>query len=176
MQKFQQKKILVKNLLLVFFCGCVFFTQIILANAAEEDKPQTNDKFEVTLQTSFAQPPKTPCGVNDKDAYIYADQEDSNGYNWVCKAESTKWTQVITGNSGDEILTNFASMLYRWLAGFIGVVAVLMLVVGGIQISTAGADQEGLQGGKDRIIAALVGLAILFLSSLILYTINPNFF
>jgi hypothetical protein len=157
---------LAKSLLAVFVFVGIFFVQASLVNA---------DKFEVTLQTSFAKPPET-CDGSGKDDYINADEKGSNGYNWVCKAGSREWTQIVTGDNGNEILINFASMLYRWLAGFIGVVAVLMLVVGGIQISTAGANQEGLQDGQNRILAALVGLALLFLSSLILYTINPNFF
>ena len=35
---------------------------------------------------------------------------------------------------------------------------------------------DGNSEGKDRISAALVGMALLFTSGLILYTINPNFF
>jgi hypothetical protein len=129
--------------------------------------------FEVTLQSPFAESPNSEdCIETEKDVY----RIDDHGYQWVCRAESTRWQQIIVGDDGNEILTDYAGMLYKWLSGFIGIAAVLMLVVGGIQISTAGANQEGLKEGKDRIIAALVGLAILFLSSLILFTINPTFF
>lgn len=138
----------------------------------EDGKKVCAPPFEVSLQTPFAEPPKTACIDQDEDVY----ETDANGYLWVCRAESTKWVQIIRGEDGGVILENYAKLLYKWLAGFIGIVAVLILIVGGIQISTAGANQEGLQSGKDRIIAALVGLTLLFLSSLILYTINPTFF
>ena len=129
--------------------------------------------FEVTLQTPFAKPPsKIPCIESESDVYT----EDEHGNQWVCKANSTVWQQVISGDDGSEILTLDAGMIYKWLAGFIELLAVLFIVVGGIQISTAGANQEGVQAAKDRIIAALVALTLLFLASLILYTINPNFF
>jgi hypothetical protein len=86
------------------------------------------------------------------------------------------WKQVIQGGDGEEILKNYTKLIYVWLAGFIGIASVLMLVFGGIEISTAGANQEGVSSGTKRIVAALSGIALLFLSSLILRTINPTFF
>ena len=84
--------------------------------------------------------------------------------------------QVIQGSDGFDILDEFIRYLYLFLAGLIGIFSVLMIVIGGVQIATAGANQEGLDGGKTRILSALAGLALLFLSSLILRTINPTFF
>ncbi|MFH1546587.1 MAG: pilin [Patescibacteria group bacterium] len=143
----------------------------------ENGKKVCTMAFEVSLQTPFAEPPNkwdpsVPCTVTE-DADVYKTKDD---YLWVCRMESKEWIQIVRGEDGGVILENYAKLLYKWLAGFIGIVAVLILIVGGIQISTAGANQEGLQSGKDRIIAALVGLTLLFLSSLILYTINPTFF
>ena len=144
---------------------------------AQADLKKAESAFEVTLQTPFAKPPPAEECEEDKSPAAKPDYKTTqDGYTWVCYPESKEWQQIIRGKDGGEILENYAAMLYKWLAGFIGIVAVLMLVVGGIQISTAGASQEGLQGGKDRIIAALVGLMLLFLASLILYTINPGFF
>lgn len=142
-------------------------------DSGNTDKYVPSEDFEVSLQTPFAKSPKSPCIETTDDKYL---PPDANGNQWVCKAESKEWQQLIVGNDGSEILVNYAKLLYKWLAGFIGLVAVLFVIAGGIQISTAGANQEGMQQGKDRIIAALVALMILFLSSLILYTINPTFF
>jgi hypothetical protein len=104
----------------------------------------------------------------------------SSGEAWRYKpsgdGKTGKWQQVIRGVDGNEILTTYATLIYRWLAGFIGLVAVLLIVVGGVMISTAGANQEGMESGKKLITSALAGLALLFVSSLILYTVNPTFF
>lgn len=155
-------------------------------DAQAEDEPDyTPDPadFEVALQAPFARPPeKKSCDYPTEDHYVLTNYDTNaagqyvGGYIWLCRSGASEWQQVIRGNDGNEILTSFSRMLYKWLAGFIGVIAVLMLIVGGIQISVAGASQEGLQDGKNRITASLVGLAILFLSSAILYTINPTFF
>lgn len=146
----------------------------------------SSGKFEVTLQTPFSKSPdqfETPLECSKEEEGYYNDgkleetgKPDENGNIWFCAKGSVRWQQVISGDDGNDILENYAALIYKWLSGFIGIVAVLMLVVGGIQISTAGANQEGLQGGKDRIVAALLGLVLLFLASLILYTINPGFF
>ena len=57
-----------------------------------------------------------------------------------------------------------------------GGVAVLMIIIGGVQIATGGGDQNNVTEGKTKIMQALAGLVILFLSGLILYTINPTFY
>lgn len=103
----------------------------------------------------------------------------NTGIMWRCvidETETVHWRQVIQGKEGGEILSKYAGMIYKWLAGFVGILSVLLLIAGGIQISIAGGAQSQLDSGKNRIIAALVGLALLFLSGLILYTINPTFF
>jgi hypothetical protein len=82
----------------------------------------------------------------------------------------------VVGNSGVNIIENYLGLIYQWMAGLVGGIAVLMIIVGGIQIATGGGDQNNVNEGKTKIMQALAGLAILFLSGLILYTINPTFF
>ncbi|MBI2638802.1 hypothetical protein HYW83_04405 [Candidatus Peregrinibacteria bacterium] len=82
----------------------------------------------------------------------------------------------ITGDSGSDVLANYIGAIYRWAAGIVGIVAVLIMVASGIQISAAGGDSAKLDSAKNRILQSIIGLAILFLSGLILYTINPTFF
>lgn len=194
MQKLNIKQLLVKSLLVLFIFALTGYEVGQAAGSKNSGESCTQDDdcesgdcregkcaamFEVTLQTPFSKPPdqwETPEICTKTDKAVYKKDPNNPDYEWVCLPDSEKWHQVVTGDDGGEILTNFSAMLYRWLAGFIGLVSVLMMVVGGIQMSTAGASQEGFQDGKDRIIAALVGLLLLFLSSLILYTINPTFF
>jgi len=84
--------------------------------------------------------------------------------------------QVIRGTSGVEIIYTYIGAIYRWGASVVGIIAVLLLVVSGIQISAAAGDQQAVTDAKNRIFQSLAGLAILFLSGIILYTINPTFF
>lgn len=82
----------------------------------------------------------------------------------------------ITGKSGTDLFGRYISALYRWAASVVGIVAVLIMVYSGIQITIAGPDEAKITEAKDRIMQSLIGIAILFLSGVILYTINPGFF
>lgn len=92
------------------------------------------------------------------------------------KTFSCSIQERITGSSGSEVLANYIGAIYRWAAGIVGIVAVLIMVASGIQMSAAGGDSAKLDEAKNRILKSIIGLAILFLSGLILYTINPTFF
>lgn len=82
----------------------------------------------------------------------------------------------ISSDSGVGLFAQYVGALYRWAAGVVGIVAVLVMVFSGVEISMAGGDSAKLDSAKNRIMQSIIGLAILFLSALILYTINPGFF
>ncbi len=124
----------------------------------------------VDLQSGFMKGP-TGAGTQNK-----IQQLDGNCFIYRGEAGKGKWYQIVAGSHGGDILKTYASYLYKFLAGIVGLLSVLMLIIGGIQIMTAGANQEGVQSGKDRVLGALAGLMLLFLSGLILYTVNPSFF
>lgn len=83
--------------------------------------------------------------------------------------------QVIEAGSGSGLIKAYTALIYKWAAGTVGIVAVLVIVVSGIQIITSDVSGD-VDSAKNRIGQSLIGLAILFLSAVILYTINPNFF
>lgn len=87
-----------------------------------------------------------------------------------------KRVQVILASTGADLLYSYVGIIYRWAAGTIGIVSVLFLVVGGFEIATAGGDTGRMDKAKARIMQSLAGLVLLFLSALILFTVNPNFF
>lgn len=74
------------------------------------------------------------------------------------------------------IVSQYVSMVYKWGVVVTGLLAVLMIVVGGIQYIVYGADPGQKDDAKGRIQQALVALTLLLLSALLLRTINPNFF
>lgn len=82
----------------------------------------------------------------------------------------------IDGKSGTDLLARYVGAIYRWAAGIIGIISVLIIVISGIQMSIAGGDQGMVDKAKERISQSLMGLVLLFLSALILYTINPTFY
>jgi len=74
------------------------------------------------------------------------------------------------------LLYNYLGLVYAYMSGLIVGIAVLFVVIGGIQMSTSGGDTAKFDAGKSRITKAIVGIILWFTASLILYTINPTFF
>lgn len=83
--------------------------------------------------------------------------------------------QLLVSDTGINMLKFYALQIYVWAAGIIGIIAVLVIAVSGLQIAASGGEEQ-MTSAKTRIMQSLAGLAILFLSALILYTINPTFF
>lgn len=131
----------------------------------------------------------TSGGIDVSAVYWKFDCETTNGsktstetyyvgYNAGSCPDDTNCTlvQIIRGTSGTGILKTYIAVIYRWAAGIVGIIAVLIIVISGIQISMDQGSGESVGAAKTRIMQSLSGLVILFLSALILYTINPTFF
>lgn len=84
--------------------------------------------------------------------------------------------RVFGSKSGLGLLFLYIGILYRWVAATIGIVAVFYIIYGGIKISTAGDNTAAVDEAKTKIIQAIAGLILLFISAVVLFTINPNFF
>ena len=82
----------------------------------------------------------------------------------------------ISGDSGTDLAMEYVSMLYKFGASLMGILAILVIVVSGVQMMTGGAEEANYTDAKDRILQAIFSLAILFSSALILRTVNPDFF
>lgn len=83
--------------------------------------------------------------------------------------------QWLISSTGAGLIKTYAKQMYIFGAGIGGFIAVVIIVASGIQISVSGVTGD-ITSAKDRIIQAITGLVLLFLSGLILYTINPTFF
>ncbi len=87
-----------------------------------------------------------------------------------------KGGEVISGRNGVELISNYVKVIYKVATGIIGVICVLIIVISGIQISFGGLAPEGVNQAKERIMQALLSLALLFGTALILKVVNPGFF
>ena len=84
--------------------------------------------------------------------------------------------QIIKAETGADLLYTYIGMIYKWAAGTIGIIAVFTMVYSGVLIIASNGNSEAIEGAKDRITKSIAGLVVLFLSGLILYSINPTFF
>lgn len=116
---------------------------------------------------------KYNCEKDDEKTSRYV----KYGNSFTCPDGATcTIVQIIKGTSGTGILKTYISVIYRWAAGIVGIIATLVIVISGIQISMDQGSGEAVGAAKTRIMQSLGGLVVLFLSALILYTINPTFF
>jgi len=74
------------------------------------------------------------------------------------------------------LLYGYLALTYNYLTGLIIGFVILVVIIGGVMMTTAGGESEKFHGGRDLILKALGGMVLWFLASLILYTINPTFF
>lgn len=70
-------------------------------------------------------------------------------------------------------LALYIGELYKYALGIVTLIAVLMIMVGGIVWLTAGGNQERVANAKKYISGSLIGLALALFSYTILRTINP---
>ena len=102
--------------------------------------------------------------------------------NFVFAEESSEsWGQYtplapLPGTTNEEGTTDIQTYLpgvFNLAIGIAGVLAVLMIIIGGVQYITTDAIQ-GKSEGKERIRNALWGLVLVLVSWILLYTINPK--
>lgn len=75
---------------------------------------------------------------------------------------SNKNTAVCKSNDDDAgalVKTVVNTLLY-----VLGVIAVIMIIVGGIRYATSGGDASGIKGGKDTVLYAVIGLVVAMLA------------
>jgi len=78
------------------------------------------------------------------------------------------------GKVGPSDLPKCISQIYTWSLGIGSVFAVLMVILGGYYYMTAAGNAEKSSKGTEYIWGAVIGLVILFIAYILLYTINPD--
>lgn len=137
---------------------CARYTEILKVTTSGTKK--TNDIRQELLLT---------CPDNLPDSGT-----DEHGQYFDCQEVSVIIVDPETGAIG--LIQVYVGLIYRWAAGIVGVIAVLIIIVSGIQISTANGEPSVVEEARKRILQSLGGIAILFLASALLYVINPTFF
>lgn len=71
-------------------------------------------------------------------------------------------------------IAQYANGVYSYSIGVAGLLAGVMIVIGGFYYLTAGGDASRVQKGKQKISDAIIGLVLVFLANLILTTVSPQ--
>ena len=86
---------------------------------------------------------------------------------------------VCTGGEKNRVckvywIAEYIGAIYKYAIGVAGILAAVMLMIGGIIWLTAGGNQTRIGAAKSYITASITGLVIALSSYLILYQINPE--
>ncbi len=150
--------------------GIMPTTQCSLPNLLQNGvcKPCPNGTFPamITAETGYVCSPNTIQPQKNNDAY--------SGYTYLAPINTSGGG---TGNTFDPKQKNalgvYLNIMLKIFIGFLAVMAVVMIVIGGIEYMTSELIGNK-EAGKDRIMGALFGLVIALSSYALLNTINPD--
>ena len=85
---------------------------------------------------------------------------------------------MVSGDKGNRTLdipwiAQYVTALYRFGVGIAGILAVVMIMIGGVQYLMAGGDASRVTVAKQKINDAVIGLVLAFGTYLILSVVNP---
>jgi hypothetical protein len=89
---------------------------------------------------------------------------------------SSKFSQgrTITFNSSTGVIAEYVSAIYTYAIGVVGILATVVMMIGGFIWITAGGNPSRVGEAKSWIGGALAGLLLSLLSYTLLMTINPD--
>lgn len=89
---------------------------------------------------------------------------------------SVEFSQVVKSDQDLTVpwLAQYLVGATRFLTSIVGVVASVMIAIGGFQYLTAGGDKTRVEAGRKRIENALIGLVLALGAYVLLYAINPR--
>ncbi|MDP3963007.1 MAG: pilin [bacterium] len=94
----------------------------------------------------------------------------------VANAGSIQLNLPVIGGFGPGLSpASFINYIVIAAFAFVGISALLMLVVGGVKYLTAAVDPKAESDAKDQIVSALLGLLVVFAAIILLNTLNPDF-
>lgn len=103
------------------------------------------------------------------------DEEPCDKAGWGKCLPANKTTTEIAFGGKKEFLNigDFIKVNYNYFLAIISVLAVLIIIIAGVQWTVSAGSAEVINSAKKRIGGALIGLVIAYLSFAILQTINP---
>jgi len=115
-----------------------------------EQEEQEMDRAKIRLEVEFEGE-----GIKSENGEVFIDTMETSGARGIMKV--------------------YVGAIFKFAAGLIVVIAVIMIIIGGFEMMFKSSSGD-VSTGKERITQALLGIVLVFLSGLILHTINPTFF
>jgi len=177
----------IKAAAIFFVISLILFPQVLLAEGSMDSKvPELNplcftqDEC-IKARQQRASESNITIGEDEAKGGFVADEGDCKGKTsddkqWgKCLAGGQTVTEIsIGGKSKFKDVGDYIATVYNYVLGIASIIAVVMIIIAGIQWVVSAGNSETISSAKKRITGALVGLVLAYGSYLILNTINPN--
>lgn len=129
--------------------------------------------------------PKKDCEKANGIWVVTAESKDQNSPTGGCQQSPVQYAfcypkeeavnlQVPIGTLNKaSSLTQYIPAVYNYLVAIVSIVAIVMIMAGGLRYLTAGGNPSAITSAKETILGAVIGLFLTFGSYTILQTINP---
>jgi len=94
--------------------------------------------------------------------------------NGVCQGSNLQFSSNITGNACNSIAGNsenkvnsLVTTIINIFSVIVGIIAVIMIIVGGFRYITSGGNDQNVASAKNTILYAIIGLVIVALAQLV---------
>lgn len=84
-------------------------------------------------------------------------------------------SSTVCGAAGNDSATSMAKIIVNTLLTILGILAVIMIIVGGIRYTTSAGDSSRIKGAKDTITYSVVGLVVAILAYAIVNFVTTQF-
>lgn len=150
-------------------------TEVIAPDVILEEGQESENKIVTVYSGICCTLPVEDMGGNklgcEDSATFYTPDYDSCNAN-LQSCEKRQW---VIGSSGIGLVKLMVKQIFTFGALAVGSIAVSTIVFQGIKISVSGVSGD-ISESKNKILQAIGGIVLLFLSGLILLAINPEFF
>jgi hypothetical protein len=79
-----------------------------------------------------------------------------------------------TNANGESTITSIAKKVVNLLTLIVGVMAVIMIIFGGLKLTAGGGSDKSIKSGKNAILYAIIGLIVVLLAQVIVRFVFTN--
>jgi hypothetical protein len=128
----------------------------------------------LSLVFFVSQPAIAQDEADDEDRLWTQQSCTAEGGSWIGTTETCDFSDQAQDESPNFLINRYINPLIIFLAGVVGLVVVISVVIGGIQYSSAGDDPQKIAKAKSRIVSSLLALLAFFFLFAFLEWIVPG--
>ncbi|HVS78843.1 MAG TPA: pilin [Candidatus Saccharimonadales bacterium] len=103
---------------------------------------------------------------------VYAQSAQDQINNGLCAGSNLQFTDnpgacSVSGTDATTQIDNIVHTIVNLLSAVVGIVAVIMIIVGGFRYITSGGNDTSVTGAKNTILYAIIGLVVVALAQII---------